>query len=484
MRSIPRPVLVSLLLLTAALLPWCPDARSDEVEGVEAPTTLVVTPGPFRELLELQGSLVPRGAVEVAYDPEVYGGALEITSAIGPGRVVKGQSLVEFDDEAITRQIDDARRDLEIAELKFAKQEDGYQRRKEETAIELARAEMRRRLAEEELELFRTVHKPTRIETAEFNLEGTEHRIKDQVEELEQLEKMYLADDLTEETEEIVLRRARRGLERSRRSFDFAKRRHQLFLEVTLPREEEELVLKLRQQENAYAALKATAELSLRQAKIELDKARTALERQRETLQKLQADRDALHVKAPVAGYAVPGYFAGGKWVKMEETRRALREGGKVSARQVLYTIVQPGHVGIHCTVGESDLLDVRIGQSATAEAAVIEDSSLAAKVSSVLPVGSGGKHEVLLDLQETEEGLMPGQGVTVMLEIRREEQALTVPKSAVKRDGKKTLVFLWVDGEAEAREVEVGATSEGKVEILDGLEAGDIVLERVPEDA
>jgi HlyD family secretion protein len=471
------PILAVLALLSLPL------AGADEVAPAKVPELAEATRGPFEVLLELEGAFFPRDAVEVSYVPKLYGGVLEVVSAVGPGPVVKGQLLVAFDTEEIDRQIDGRRRDLEIAQLKFARQEEDARRAAEAAAIELAGIEIRRRQAEEELELFRAVHRPMRIEQAEFGLQGQEDRIQDEVEELQQLEKMYTADDLTEETEEIVLRRARRGLERSRRNLGFAQRRHTLFLEVALPREEEQLVLELRRQENAFAGARTKSDLALALSNAETEKARVALARQQEELRHLLADREALRIEAPVAGYAAPGAVVDGRWQKFDEMRRMLSPGNRVAVRQVLYTIVQPGNVGVVAKAAEKDLPRLKEGQDATVTAPASEGASFAAGVASVLPVGTGGKHEVVLALQATDKRIMPGQGCTVRVTVRRASDALTVPEAAVRARGEEHVVHEWVDGEAVARTVKVGATSGGRTEILDGLEAGRRVLAKAPKE-
>ncbi len=62
-----------------------------------------------------------------------------------------------------------------------------------------------------------------------------------QQEELRQLEKMYKADDITEETEEIVLRRARDNVEQAKFMLEFAQLNHDHALKFDLPRKEEQV---------------------------------------------------------------------------------------------------------------------------------------------------------------------------------------------------------------------------------------------------
>jgi multidrug resistance efflux pump len=471
-----RPL--ALLLALACLAPFAGAA-----EEAAPPRTVEATAGPFAIVVELEGTLVPRESVEVSVEPRVYGGKLEVTTAFAGGEVEKGQLLVAFATDEIDREIDDKRRALELAEIKLGRQEEEWKRKEEALSIELAQAEIRLRDAAEELELFRTVHKPLRIETAEFGLQSQEDRIQDEMEEFAQLEKMYKADDLTEETEEIVLRRARRGLERSHRSMEFARRRHTLFMDVTLPREEEALELGLRKTENEVEGIRVRQELSLKQARAELDKARVELDRQRVQLADLKADREALRVKAPAAGYAVPGAFQGGKWQKVAETRRSLVPGARVGARQTLFTIVQRGDVRVVGRAEEKDLLGLTAGQDVRVTAPLTGDREFPGRVTAVDLVGEGGKHEVEIDLRETDRVLLPGYTVKARVDVRRVDRAVTVPKGAVRTQGDEHHVFLWSGSAPEPRAVKIGVTSKGRVEILEGLEAGERILEKAPKE-
>jgi len=448
------------------------------------PETVQVGRRSLTVTVDTAGTLVPRAALEVAYEPEVYGGALEVVTAADTGPVVVGQELVRFDDEDVRRDIGDRERDLYIARARLEKQEADL--RDKHSDMEMQRAQLTTRLerTEQELRLFLEVHKPTRIAQSEFGLQGTEDRIQEQVEELEQLERMYEADDLTEETEEIVIRRARRSLARQRQSFEWQKQRHQLFLEVTLPQEEEDLQVNLERRRQELAAFEAASQPEMRRVELELEKARVAFERQEKALRDLRADRDALRVRAPSDGYAVPGAFVGTKWQDLDGMRRALAPGGRLKAGQTLFTIVQPGNVGVAAAIDEDELLRVKAGQAVVVRPAVAADTTLDGEVAEVLAVATGGKHDVRIDLKSTKPFLMPGQSCKVEIVIRRVDDALAVPADAVKKDGDRRLVYVWEDGEAREREVVLGARSGRWWEILEGLTEGARILAKPPEPA
>jgi membrane fusion protein, multidrug efflux system len=64
---------------------------------------------------------------------------------------------------------------------------------------------------------------------------------------------------------------------------------------------------------------------------------------------------------------------------------------------------------------------------------------------------------------------------VTVVLE---ERPAVLIPEQAVLAEGASTFVFKLQGRQAERRQVRLGQREAGAVEVLDGLAAGDMVVE------
>ena len=78
---------------------------------------------------------------------------------------------------------------------------------------------------------------PEQIRASINGLEGSRNALQATEEELAQLMMLYGEDELADQTAEIVLNRARRGLEQQKIWFDLEVQEHKHFLEVTLPNE-------------------------------------------------------------------------------------------------------------------------------------------------------------------------------------------------------------------------------------------------------
>ncbi len=439
--------------------------------------TFVLEPARLVETLDLKAGLVPQASELVAYEGEVYGGTLEVVRALDGGVVEKGAVLVQFDEEDVREQLLAAERDLRIARLKHAIAEQDLESKEAQHKLKLEQLEQRLARSQEALQRFLDIDKPQRIAQSAHNLEGAENRLQDQTEELEQLEKMYKEDDLTEETEEIVLRRTRRNLVRSRKSMAWQRLRHQKLLEVTIPHDEENARMDVRQKQLDLASYRKTAPLRLDIAKTEFQKSVKALEDKAKRYDDLRGDLDRLRVRAPSAGFAVRGAFRGGKWNDLDALRQALVPEGKVKAKQTLFTIFHPGNVELVASVGEADLPKLHVGDEATVESALLPGRTLPATVAEVAPVGVGGKHRVLLRLKETDPVLMPGQSAKAVVTWRKENAALMVPASAVVTKDGASHVYVVEEGATKRCDVETGTTQGDRVEITSGLEAGATVV-------
>ena len=85
---------------------------------------------------------------------------------------------------------------------------------------------------------------------------------------------------------------------------------------------------------------------------------------------------------------------------------------------------------------------------------------------------------KVRLEFDNADGALLPQMFADVTLQNKRSEATVLVPAEAVVRSGTRKQVFVVRSpGKFEPHEVEVGVTSEGKTQILEGISAGDEVV-------
>ena len=131
--------------------------------------------------------------------------------------------------------------------------------------------------------------------------------------------------------------------------------------------------------------------------------------------------------------------------------------------------------------VNEVDIADVKKGQEATVTFDAATGLEIPATVRWVSPnsvtSGSVRTYDVELDLAEQSEQLRPGMTASAEIATLMVEDALLIPKTAVRVDG--TTKFVTVvnpDGSQEKRTITTGRSDDVKVQVLKGLKAGEKV--------
>jgi membrane fusion protein (multidrug efflux system) len=121
----------------------------------------------------------------------------------------------------------------------------------------------------------------------------------------------------------------------------------------------------------------------------------------------------------------------------------------------------------------------VQPGQSLTVTLDALPGKTFEGKVFAVNPlVDAAGRAVVIRAIvANPDTSLRPGMFARVKLITRDEKEALVVPEQAIVPQGDEQYVFRIVDGKVTRVKVEVGQRREGKVEIVKGLDANDVVV-------
>ncbi len=431
----------------------------DKPEKEEKPKkeTLVIKPAPFKVTVDLTGVFMSEGLEEVLLRPEAWS-SLKVDKVVDAGtRVKKGEPILWLE----TRKIDQELRDLEfqreLGYLSIKSAEAELAALEKTVPLDLEEAVRTDRIAREDLDFYTQVNEQLRRKSAEESLKSSRYSLEYAQEELDQLEQMYTADDLTEETEEIILKRAKRSVEQGQFYLESARIRHDRTLEVELPRERHQV-----QHAATLAALsltkaQATLPTALQRKKIELEKLVFSQEQLDEKLEQTRADRELLTVKAPASGIVYYGQNDRGKWTTASTLAKQLRPGGVLAPNTVLMTIVpEAGPMVLRADLPESDIRLVTRETEGTIEPKAYPDVPLDCIVTevSLIPI-SDGVYEVFLDYKPSDDAplLLTGMSGNVELVAYRRESAIVVPSSAVfedEADGSR-YVYLEDAGEAQA---------------------------------
>ena len=268
--------------------------------------------------VELKGIFEAAKSSPIMLAPKEWA-TLTLDEAVAHGTTVdKGDVLLSLDTDKLDEAIDDAKGELQTETLALENAEIQFNLLRRTSAMSLADVIAAEKLASEDLKEFITTGRDRRVTSAERSVESARNSLAYQTEELRQLKKMYQADDLTEDTEEIILKRTRDAVDRAEYFLDTATDSKRRSLAYTIPRSEEELKTALKRATLALDEAQRTTPNSLKQKKLALDKQRQALDKQRKKIARLRTDRKMLKIRSPRAGVIYFGSSKRGKWTDSE----------------------------------------------------------------------------------------------------------------------------------------------------------------------
>ncbi|WP_426266009.1 efflux RND transporter periplasmic adaptor subunit [Sphingomonas sp. LHG3443-2] len=198
---------------------------------------------------------------------------------------------------------------------------------------------------------------------------------------------------------------------------------------------------------------------------------------------KRTAEAELQRAEAAVSAAGVTG---GGRYLAVRSpiggriTEVDTQLGAYVSAGAELFNVADPRRLQIDASVPVSDAQRIQPGDRAQVElptGGVVE-----ARVRSVTPAldAESRTATVVLQLSGAPGGLTQGQGVRVRIVPRGSQQrGIILPEEAVQQIEGRDMVFVTVKGGVQAVPVTLGTRSGGRVEIVDGLEAGQMVVTR-----
>ena len=154
--------------------------------------------------------------------------------------------------------------------------------------------------------------------------------------------------------------------------------------------------------------------------------------------------------------------------------------GQAVMAGMRLYRLADLSTVWVEGDVFEQDLAAVEVGVPARVEVAAYPGKPFVGRVSFVYPVVDEQSRtaRVRVALPNPDRALRPGMYATLYFDARLGDDLLSLPSDAVVMTGERDLVFVaGPDGMLEAREVTLGAHAGERVQVLQGVKAGERVI-------
>jgi RND family efflux transporter MFP subunit len=223
-----------------------------------------------------------------------------------------------------------------------------------------------------------------------------------------------------------------------------------------------------------------SAEAALAVARAAYERAEHLRDRQIITLAEYERDRAALAAaEAQVsqlrtrAGYATVRSPVAGVVVE-----KNVEAGDVVAPQEQLFRVAEVSTLVVRVGVSELDVGELAQGDEVEVTLDAEPDRPLRGRIRRIFPAADPATRLVPVEVAlEGGSPARPGFLARVRLSLGERTGVPIVPAGAVLSDGSSEAAFIVVDSRAIRREVETGFVSEGRIEIVRGLEPGETVV-------
>ena len=394
------PVLIAALAFTAsARAEGEPDSSSDSDTKTK----------------KISGVIEAVVSKEISADTEQIA-SLTIERLVPHGATIKaGQNVVWFDAEPITEQMKGAEREMRLSTLGMQEEDFNHEQFVEGQKLDRAAAERTWKAAQQAYQNFVKVDRERTIATQENLLKGSLASLENAREELDQLQQMYDADELTEESEEIVLKRAKRSVEAAEFRHQSTEIAAERAIKQTLPRTIAEQEATFTRAQHAHAKAQRDLSLAAERAQIEISKKRDEFNKAKQKYEELKAERKKVVISSPLAGIVVHGKLTRGK---LGDKPSLLKKGSSVTGSQVIATVLAPGKLQVRLDVNQEDLPSVQPGTKCTVVVPGVAGFKGKGTVKSVSSIPyAGSRYDCVVSFSAGKEKLTPTMGCQVIFE-------------------------------------------------------------------
>jgi membrane fusion protein (multidrug efflux system) len=160
-------------------------------------------------------------------------------------------------------------------------------------------------------------------------------------------------------------------------------------------------------------------------------------------------------------------------------TVRNIELGQRVNANESLFIIADFDPLRAKIYVPEKDVGRIFVGQKAKISVEAqpgLEFSGVVQMVSPVVDPASGTS-KVTIDIDDNRGKLKPGMFATVFITTNTHQEALIIQKKSLILESDRDQVYIFQEGKAHKVTLETGFDSGEDLEVLSGLQEGDLVI-------
>ncbi len=287
----------------------------------------------------------------------------------------------------------------------------------------------------------------------------------------------------TLDNELVSLDKAKLALQRSETELE-------LFRDYEFPKEAEKM---LSNYEEALLSLIRTKREEM--ARMSQIYARYRSAKRRYELQSKKSENLEEQLASCIIRAELPGLVAyGGAQANYYTSRYydGISSGATLKTGQPIITIPNMSELGVEVNIHESHIKKIELGQKAYITAESVPDMKLIGRISkvAVLPDSNASRYNPSLkvypatvEIEGTHEFLKPGMSAKVEIIVRELQDVTYVPVQSIFVEEDEHFVFLKTSGGYERREVEVGMHNSDFIEVLEGIDPGEEVILKMPDD-
>lgn len=467
-----------------------PNQGEKETKDLTETETIRAEIKPFKISLTLKGFIEDMDAQTLAIKTNYWSDLRVVQSTKQGKKVKKDEILVQLDHEKIRQQIHNLSHQLRLLEIDFQILEVELKLAESLVPIEMEAIELNEKYVKEDLERFKSEDLPFQKKSLQMNLKRVQDYLLYSQEELNQLEKMYQEDDLTEETEEIILQRAKNQVDYLKFSVESAHKNFEDFNTIQAPRSQKAMQDSFDREKLMFSAQRKTTPAEVKLNKLKLVK----MEQEKKILVKkkrdLELDLKNMTLKSPVDGKVYWGTFERGKWSGTVPFKNKLQEGGNLKAYEEILTICPSKRFKAIVEIPEKDLSLVQKNLPGKLIFSSLPEEKINAKVESVSdsPHSPNKYHAILaFTLPKGFNNPAPGTACSFTFVAYEKKSAVTLPAKFVFKDDYdpeiKHVYVLNKSGKSRKKRIDVGKQAGETLEILSGITMRDKVLKEKPKN-
>lgn len=441
--------------------------------------TETVKRGPFRITVTERGTLDSLKNAIIASKVE---GSTTIISIVPEGSHVKAGDLIcELDSSALVEKETQQQISVTQAESSLQSAREAVEIQKTQNDSDIAAAKLKLDLAELDLKKFEQGDYETQYAELDAQVKLSAEKVAQAQENYEFTERLVKKGYKTQNELESV----RISLQTEQINKEIAVGKLKLLETFTKERTLTELKANAEEYKRELSRVERKAKAALAQAEAEYASKRLTYDVEQSKHNRLKEQIANCKLYANQDGQVVYANNRDGR----SSDQVLVEEGASVRERQPIVNLPDLSEMKVNARIHESRISLIRAGLTATVKVDAYPDEEFPAVVDTVASVPSSTGSFFSRDLKEYEaiirllgqgqevSKLRPGLTAEIVMLVSSREDVLQAPIQSVMTVVSQQIAFVVKDGKAELRRVKIGASNDRMVEILEGVNEGEVVV-------